>query len=74
MTDDEVRWNIDQRQMKWKLPPPAPRFYRLPVIRRIRAIYLGIQIEKHYGFWSAMGSVRSGYDGWVLYAIQRGWC
>ncbi len=71
---DDVRWYEDKLRMTWELPKLAPKWMRLPFIRRIRSIHLALKIERHYVPWDAIGSFRSGYDRWVLYAIQRGWC
>lgn len=75
MTEDERKWHEDQRANGWKLPAPAPRWLRLPIIRRFRAMWLDRKVEQHYrsGISYFFGA-RSGYDEWVLYAISRGWC
>lgn len=68
-------WSLDGERHGWSLPTKAPKVYRLPVIRTIRALYIAIKIERHNAFWShSLGSIPSGYDEWVLYAIRRGWC
>jgi len=73
-TPDDVRWYEDKLRMSWELPKEAPKWMRLPVIRHIRAANLALKVERHYVSWDAIGSIRTGYDSWVLYAIQRGWC
>ena len=74
MNIDEKRWRAVQKRTGWKLPPKAHWLLRLPFICRVRGVFISIRVERHYRFWQAMGSVRSGYDEWVLYAIHRGWC
>jgi hypothetical protein len=70
----DERWRKDRDDFGWKLPAPAAWPWRLPVIRHIRAAYNRLRIERHYIMgWGSFG-VRSGYDEWVVYAIQRGWC
>lgn len=74
MTDDEKYWHEDARDNGWILPPSAPRWKRLPIIRRLRVARYRAKIQEHYS--SGIGSIGlpTGYDNWVLYAIDRGWC
>lgn len=72
MTDDQ-RWLDDGERLGWKLPPKAGLFWRLPVIRHIRSVLVGIKIELWYSQGPGMIGIRSGYDDWVRYAIWRGW-
>lgn len=75
MNKYEQLWREQQASHKWTLPKPASRFFRLPIIRFFRAMLLTWKVERHYHFWSSnFGSIRSGYDEWVIYAIRRGWC
>ena len=75
MTEDEKLWHEQKAHHGWKLPPPAARWKRLPVIRHIRAAFLSVAVELHYSRWASVGFFgRTGYDRWVIYAIYRGWC
>ena len=67
-------WRKDRDERRWSLPAKAPWPLRLPVIRHIRAAYARIQVERHYSCGLGMIGIRTGYDDWVCYAIQRGWC
>ena len=73
-TEDDKRWAADRDKLGWTLPAPAAWWLRLPVIRKFRAVFIMIGMERHYAVWGAVGMARSGYDEWVLYAIARGWC
>lgn len=57
----------------WTAPKPAPLWLRLPVIRWFRTEYLAYQVEKHQEFHAANGSYITGYDGWVLHGMARGY-
>lgn len=58
----------------WCLPPKAPWWKRLPLIRLARAIRGCWLVANHQAFWSTLGYVDTGYDEWVIFAIARGWC
>lgn len=51
--------------------PQAPDWKRLPIIRHARAIWLKIQVERHYTKWAGIG-IRTGYDDWVINGIWMG--
>lgn len=70
--DSETRWREDGINNQWCLPERSHRFFRLPVIRHLRALYHTIRVEWHYTRCPV--GLRTGYDEWVLYAIARGWC
>lgn len=70
MTDLE-KWKADGRNLGWKMPS-APWWKRLPVIRHIRVMWIGIQIARHDRFWRAFGLLPTGYDQWVLFGIWHG--
>ena len=58
----------------WGPPAVAGSFWRLPIVRHVRAFWHGWRTERHYARWASVGSVlRSGYDEWVLYGIWKGW-
>jgi len=67
-------WLKDKETFGWRLPPCAPAWLRLPVIRVLRAYFVRLAVARHRAFWDAFGRPQSGYDDWVLYAIARGWC
>lgn len=71
MTDDDVRWRQDGVRHKWAMPY-APRWKRLPIIRRFRAIWHAFRVDRHNALHSAMGMIPTGYDDWILYGIARG--
>lgn len=73
MTPDEKLWHEDAARYGYKLPAPAPRLLRLPVIRLLRTLILALRVERHYAVASLWG-LRNPYDDWVLYAVRRGWC
>ena len=70
MTDLE-RWKEDAADFGWTMPS-ASWWKRLPIIRHIRAAWLGWKVERHYALWKAMGAMQTGYDSWVLYGIAHG--
>ena len=72
-TEDDRRWAADRDAMRWTLPLAAPRGKRLPIIRKFRAFAAAWRAEQHYAFYDSIGALRSGYDDWVDYAIERGW-
>ena len=75
MTEDPdmKRWREAGERNGWVLPPKAAWPLRLPVIRYLRCVWLSVKIETHYALWSGgCGSLRSGYDEWVLFAIACG--
>ena len=74
MDENEKKWLKAKDENKWLLPSPAPLFYRLPIIRRIRGAWLAYQVERHNRLWRSMGFFPMGYDEWVVYAVHRGWC
>lgn len=74
MSNCETLWLKDQKENGWILPPPAASWKRLVIIRHIRAAILRWKVERHYAYGPGLIGLRSGYDDWVLYAIQRGWC
>ena len=67
------KWHENGVNLGYKLPPPAGHLLRAPVIRWFRYMWNVWKVERHYSAWSGIG-IRTGYDGWVLYAIFRGWC
>lgn len=73
MGDSERRWNEDKDRNGWAAPPPARRVWRLPLVRHIRCLFKTRQVNAHNKLWSSTGSVITGYDHWVLYAVWRGW-
>ena len=54
MTEDEKRWLKEAEENKWTLPV-VPRWKRLPVIRRIRFIWLSFQVYRHAEAWGSVG-------------------
>jgi hypothetical protein len=70
MTDLQA-WEQDGREMGWTMPA-APRWKRLPVIRRVRAIFLAIKVHRHNAIHTSRGAIISGYDQWVLWGIAHG--
>jgi len=73
-TTDFELWKADGDRNGWTLPGAAQWPFRLPVIRHIRAAWNTLQVEQHYAAYASLGLVRSGYDEWVIYAIERGMC
>ena len=69
--DYDALWKADGERLGYRLPPPAARWKRLPVIRFMRAAVLFWRLEAHYA--NCPIGIRPGYDEWVLYAIGRGW-
>jgi len=72
--DSDGLWHLHGQQNNWILPPKAPLILRLPVIRQLRAVWHEGQVDRHNQFWRSVGTIPTGYDEWVLYAIWRGWC
>lgn len=72
MKDDDL-WEKDAERFGWELPFRASWPWRLPVIRRFRAVWHALKVDRHYAFYSRLGLARTGYDEWVIYAIARGW-
>jgi hypothetical protein len=71
MTDDLKLWEEDGKRFGWVMPKAA-RWKRLPVIRRFRAVFHSIRLERHNRFWAVQGCLISGYDEWVLFGIAMG--
>ena len=71
--ESDRRWFADEREWKWKLPPPAPWPLRLPIVRAVRAAWLSFRGDRHFAEYRTAGMARGGYDDWVLYAIALGW-
>ena len=53
---------------------PAPLFFRLPIIRHIRATWHRYQVNKHYAHWQKLGYApsRAAEDYEVIEKIWRG--
>ncbi len=66
-------WRLAGVNNHWELPVPKSWYLRLPIIRVFRAVVLMYKIDRHNRFYRRLGQVPTGYDEWVLYAIQRGW-
>jgi hypothetical protein len=66
--------HIDRRVAADDIPlvEPARLFWRLPVIRHIRAIYHAWQIAKWNAFWGSLGMIPQGFDRRVLRQVWRG--
>ena len=69
--DDLDRWKADGERYGWVMPA-APWWKRTLIIRRIRAFWHAVQVDRHQSFFRSMGSLSSGYDEWVLYGIAMG--
>ncbi len=74
MDKHEKKWRKTKKERGWVLPAKAVWWKRLPIIRRFRAGFLSVKMEKHYTKGLGSIGIRTGYDEWVLYAIARGWC
>jgi hypothetical protein len=70
MTDDE-RWMEDGQTNGWVMPA-ASWWKRILVVRRLRAMWFSIQVERHNRMWRSIGSIPTGYDSWVIYGIATG--
>lgn len=74
--EDDAAWLHDMHKYNWLVPDVA-RFYRLPIIRHIRAVWIGWRVEAWASRFAEMGigfGIPNKYDLWVLYGIRRGWC
>lgn len=71
MSDDLIRWRQDGERNGWQMPT-APRWKRLPIIRRIRAAHHAARVWRHDAAWSAFGLVPTGYDEWVIFGMAMG--
>lgn len=67
--DDLARWTKYGKDNGWELPPRAMLFWRLPVVRHIRTVWLIIRVEMYY---TRVPGIRTGYDEWILFAIVKG--
>lgn len=70
-------WSEEKAEHRWSLPPAAPLILRLPGIRQIRFMIVGLKIQREVRKWAAAGigmGVPNEYDMWVLWGIYRGWC
>ena len=65
-------WLEDAKNNGWEMPRAA-WWKRLPVIRRVRAVYHAWHVNRHQRMWTeATGALHSGYDRWVIYGIATG--
>ena len=69
----KAEWQLYGSQYGWVPPAPEASVWRLPIIRHVRAAYLGWQIERHYSSGIGAIGIRTGYDEWVLFGIFHGW-
>ena len=66
------RWKADGERFGWVMPT-AVWWKRTLFIRRIRAFWHAIQLDRHNRFYrQMMGALPTGYDEWVLYGIAMG--
>lgn len=58
----------------YPLPKPARWYWRLPVVRHIRALVVGQRVERHYRAWERLGrlSVYREYDDRIVREIWKG--
>ena len=53
----------------WYIPCQPSIWKRLPVIRHLRALRLGMEIDRRHE-----GAIPRAYDIWMVNIIWRGWC
>jgi hypothetical protein len=65
--DEDMKAHIDRF-------PTAVWWKRLPIIRHIRAVWVSVQLARHYAFWETMGAIPWGAqkDYAIRDAIWRG--
>ncbi len=64
-------WHKDAEEFGWVMPS-APWWKRMPVVRHIRFVFLGIAVARHTAFWISVGKIPTGHDEWVLHGILHG--
>jgi hypothetical protein len=52
---------------------PAHWFFRLPVVRHVRAVYHGAKVDRHNAICRSIGMIPTGSDEWILEGIWRGY-
>ena len=73
MTITRTEWLAIGAEHGWGLPERSSWCARLPFVRHVRALWGTVQVARHGAFWGNLGLVDSGYDGWVLAGMWRGW-
>lgn len=74
MRQSDKIWREDAIKNGWYMPPVS-RWKRLPIIRHIRAAYLGSKAEEYRDMTGALGLGIGGvpqYDQWMIHGIRRG--
>ena len=73
-TDEDRLWFDEGLRFGYRLRKPAAPFWRLPVIRHLRAFWQMLRVEQWNASYEAIGIKPPGYEAWITYAIWRGWC
>ncbi len=73
LAESDRRWKTAGSSSGWNLPETKPWYFRLPIIRVFRAVVEMYRVDRHNRFYRQLGQIPTGYDEWIIYAIQRGW-
>ncbi len=71
--DRDRLWLDEGLRSKYRLRKPAAPFWRLPVIRHIRAVIHAIRAEIWTRRLLRAGFIPPGFEAWIAYAIWKGW-
>ena len=73
-TDSDHLWFNEGLLNGYRLRPVPTRFWRMPLIRHIRAFRMLWRAEALNRRYDKLGiKMRADYEGWLSHAIWKGW-